>query len=430
MKRFLAVPNPFLSPSRTLIRICLPLVAVILALPAPARALMWQPVGSGVVGTRINQLFVWGDVLVVGGVFSTAGGAPAHNIAVWDGATWSALDDGFDAVNHITEYNGQLVVGGRRPSQTEYGVWAWNGSSWSSLTSQYYQNVMGFQGNLYGTSTFTYGPGMYIGTRLHVFDGTSWTDFASFLPLANNDPYTPQDIGVLGGQLRLYMGSGGDVHSYNGASWTANFAAGLFPTVFGMWNGALVTAGSDMTVPFIKEWTESGWVNHIAGFGEFCADVKALTEHNGLLIAGGIFGGGFDCDVPATGHRVLSFDGVDWTTVGAAMDNSVRDLVVYDGILIAAGGFGASGGVPTSLIAQYTEAPVPVAISRLSARQVDAGVELTWHVAADEAFEGFHVYRSTDMRVSRANGSLIRSLPQTRSLQYSLAGAFALLNVL
>lgn len=56
----------------------------------------WSPLGSGTTlagGQGVNALAVDGDGnLYVGGIFSTAGGVSAKNIAKWDGSAWSALD--------------------------------------------------------------------------------------------------------------------------------------------------------------------------------------------------------------------------------------------------------------------------------------------------------------------------------------------------
>ena len=88
------------------------------------------------------------------------------------------------------------------------------------------------------------------------------------------------------------------------------------------------------------------------------------------------------------------------------MDHDLYALTVYNDKLIAAGRFDEAGGVSTSLIAQLNDAPTPVAISNLVARLYGDGVELAWEIAADEAFDGFHVYRGenggADTQVSAA----------------------------
>ena len=48
-----------------------------------------------------DALAASGTVLYVGGAFGTAGGAPAGNIAKWNGVTWSTL--GSSLFDHTTE---------------------------------------------------------------------------------------------------------------------------------------------------------------------------------------------------------------------------------------------------------------------------------------------------------------------------------------
>lgn len=95
----------------------------------------WSEFGGGVAEGRIEALVVAGGVLYVGGVFAEIGGVPAHNIAAWSGATWSALDDGVPhEVTALGVRRGLVVVG--QSSTTEVPVagvalLAWDGTAWS-----------------------------------------------------------------------------------------------------------------------------------------------------------------------------------------------------------------------------------------------------------------------------------------------------------
>ena len=51
--------------------------------------------------------------LIVGGYFTSAGGAPANYIASWDGNVWSPLGTGVDRYVHaLAVYQGTLLAGG------------------------------------------------------------------------------------------------------------------------------------------------------------------------------------------------------------------------------------------------------------------------------------------------------------------------------
>lgn len=78
----------------------------------------WQPLGGGLAGGLLpmtEELLVLPDGdLVVGGLFSSAGGTPAANLARWDGSTWSSFGTGTNAAVAALTFldDGRLVVGG------------------------------------------------------------------------------------------------------------------------------------------------------------------------------------------------------------------------------------------------------------------------------------------------------------------------------
>lgn len=62
----------------------------------------WAPVGAGMDDGSVNALAVFDDgsgggpKLYASGSFTGSGGSPMKGVAVWDGATWSAVASGFD----------------------------------------------------------------------------------------------------------------------------------------------------------------------------------------------------------------------------------------------------------------------------------------------------------------------------------------------
>ena len=77
--------------------------------------------------------------LIAGGSFGTAGGTPAHNIAQWDGTSWSALGQGVNGkVNALTIYKGNLIAGGEftlAGGVSANYIAQWDGTAWSPLGS-------------------------------------------------------------------------------------------------------------------------------------------------------------------------------------------------------------------------------------------------------------------------------------------------------
>ena len=74
----------------------------------------WEQV-QGLPGTdgTIYALTVYGGRLIAGGYFDVAGDTIAHNIASWDGVSWSAMGSGMnDVVWALAVYEDKLIAGG------------------------------------------------------------------------------------------------------------------------------------------------------------------------------------------------------------------------------------------------------------------------------------------------------------------------------
>jgi hypothetical protein len=90
------------------------------------------------------------------------------------------------------------------------------------------------------------------------------------------------------------------------------------------------------------------------------------------------------------------------------MNQQIRAVAVYNGDVVAAGTFTEVDGIPMSHIARYAGQITPVAISRLTVRSERGGVRLDWEIHADEAFDGFDIYRDSGAgRDVRVNAALI-----------------------
>jgi HYR domain-containing protein/beta-propeller uncharacterized protein DUF5122 len=173
----------------------------------------WSSLGSGAANGTNNEvraLAVFDDgsgpVLYAGGVFSTAGGAPALNVARWNGTSWAPLVNGtgnvVSALAAFDDGNGPaLYVGGQFSNASGVpasGIARWDGASWAALGNG--------QGG--GVSALLVlddggGPALVAGGSLldmggvpakHLarWDGTSWSPFGngtnnSVLALASLD---------------------------------------------------------------------------------------------------------------------------------------------------------------------------------------------------------------------------------------------------
>ena len=62
---------------------------------------------------RVRAFTVYVNELIVGGQFTTAGGAASNYIASWDGTNWSTMGTGLNNFVHALHvYNNRLIVGG------------------------------------------------------------------------------------------------------------------------------------------------------------------------------------------------------------------------------------------------------------------------------------------------------------------------------
>ena len=156
----------------------------------------WSSLGSGLLGgpgtTAVNAMTVYDDgggpALFVAGDFSSAGGAPAHRIAKWDGSGWSPLGNGVGhTVYALTVHEGCLYAGGlfsSAGSSVAENVARWDGSSWTALGS----GIGGLPAVVYALTTHDdgSGPALYVGglfssagglavRNLAKWDGASWS---------------------------------------------------------------------------------------------------------------------------------------------------------------------------------------------------------------------------------------------------------------
>ncbi|MCC6320959.1 MAG: hypothetical protein IT438_05915 [Phycisphaerales bacterium] len=80
-----------------------------------------------------NVVRVFGEDLIVAGIFTTAGGVPCTNIAAWNGQSWRALGTGVAAqAIDLAEYRGRLVAFSGSSSNAG-NIRQWDGVSWTYM---------------------------------------------------------------------------------------------------------------------------------------------------------------------------------------------------------------------------------------------------------------------------------------------------------
>ena len=198
----------------------------------------WSPVGNGIGGDTpfVNALTVDASGnLYAGGTFTTAGVATVNNVAKWDGESWVALQDGLNnTVNALTvDTSGNVYAGGSFTGTfgdtilfNYVAKWNVSTSSWVSLDNVMNNNILALAIDSSGI--------LYAGGNFTT-DGGSPGNYVAKCNTSTNS------WSSLGGSLnnRVYslaVDSSGNL--YVGGSFTYNFDETIVLNYTAKWNGS------------------------------------------------------------------------------------------------------------------------------------------------------------------------------------------------
>jgi hypothetical protein len=273
----------------------------------------WRPLGSGMRGEGTNTgsvmaLTVYNGDLIASGNFVTAGGVAANSIARWSGdiatGSWQPLGAGLGGgsanVNAMSVYGTSLVVGGgfvTAGGLTNVGnIALWDGTTWQAMNNGFNQFVYAiapYNGRLYACGSFS---GAVNGNGLNGIG--SWTAPGPWIAPGPNQGFVGFAMTIYDGELVMggYAGNNGVIRKWNGSTWSdlgAGIPGGVNAlTVYDDGSGPnLIAAGIFTTAGGapanrIARWNGSAWAPMAAGFP---VDVNAVTVYNGVLVAAGIF---------------------------------------------------------------------------------------------------------------------------------------------
>jgi hypothetical protein len=356
---------------------------------------VWQNLGSGTVGGsfsgRVSALTVFNNELIVGGGFTAAGGLAADCIARWNGATWNILGSGMampgntPRVQCLTVFEGLLYAGGLFTSAggtSANNIAKWNGSAWSKLG-------LSFGGN--GTD------GLVRCFLIHDFEGTLGEQLVlggsfSSVSIGSVTFNTPAVARWSGGTWGV-LGPGIPGATVGGlANDSFGFiAGGFFP---GPFNSIAFWDDSQAQWEPLEGGIESGSVqcmlnydhrfagDHIMLGGAFQGvgglDVNNLAEVNSVqleflpfdlgffpfafanvgsrLIAGGY---GSQSANPNPIDNIMAWDGVQLSPLGSGLNGyasamAVRAESASITSLAVGGAFSIAGGLPANNVALWT----------------------------------------------------------------------------
>jgi hypothetical protein len=338
----------------------------------------WSALGSGIVGAPWGPygyaLATSGSDLYVGGIFTTAGGNPATNIAKWNGSSWSALGSGMnDRVRALAVSGGDVYAGGYFTNAG--GVMAnriakWNGSSWSALglgMNSRVSTLVVSGSDLYAGGDFTTAGGIAT-TNMAKWNGSTWSALPSPVHSVNaptrggsvNGLTVSGDDLYAGGDVTFDLGPstssfGTYIAKWNGSSWSA-----LEPGIRYAWDpyddphvNALAVSGTNIyaggeflnaggvTAHCIAQWNGTHW----SGLAPTYRSLTALTVSGRDVFGAGVF-------AAADGrqfNRVARWNGTEWSALGSEFkkDNAYEPVVaalsVLGGDLYAGGSFTNAG---------------------------------------------------------------------------------------
>ena len=290
----------------------------------------WSPVGLGLVSsdpylTSVSSLCVYNGELYAAGIFDTAGGIAAKNIAKWNGISWSAV--GTVSANSITSlsvYNGELYVAAFFPSINgiEASIAKWNGVNWSTVGTGIFSLLTSinclavYNGSLYAGGTYDWG-GVSSYCDIAKWDGTNWS-------LLNSQIGLVYSMAEFNGEL------------YAGGYFTS--AGGVPANQIAKWNGI--------------NWSAVGSGIDLYSDGYWGSSVNTLAVYNGSLYAGGYF---YSAGAVST-TNIAKWDGTNWSGLGLGTDYWVSSFAPTDSGIYVGGWFNYVGNnIIAHKIAKWTD---------------------------------------------------------------------------
>jgi trimeric autotransporter adhesin len=302
----------------------------------------WNAVGAGDwiynsnVYAQIYDLAVHENTLYATGIFTTAAGVAANNIASWDGQQWQAVGGGLNGAGHsLASYDGDLYVGGDFSTAggvAAEGVARWDGAAWHAVGAGLQSNPTGPGDPMSGVGNLIVTPhGLYAGGG---FDRSGAQELRT-LALWDDSQWSAVIPELSGGIFSM------DWH--NGALYAGGALSigGATPTTGALlrWDGTQAQYISSGLTPASAVWTVRSVANELyvtqrekfyrwngasmepfgpgpEQLGRFVRDIVAYD--NTLHIVGSMGCATAACDA----RFVLALDGARWRGLGNGVDTS------------------------------------------------------------------------------------------------------------
>jgi trimeric autotransporter adhesin len=311
-----------------------------------------------------------GTEIYVGGSFTSAGGVPVKNIALWNGQAWSPLGSGVEGTVYSLAFNGtELLVGGEITSaggEAVQNLAVWNPTTriWAPFAGG------GINGPvrtiLIVSATETYFGGSFdraLGTNANNI--VQW-DGSAGLALGDG---TDAQVNVLvydSATTNLYVG--GEFTNADGrsAKYAAKYSAGTWSALGNGLDGSVnaIAVVSTNQVYFGGAFQNAGGfpAQSIARWdGQFWAPLESASRNlsfqsvNALVAIGNelFVGGSFTASGGGSVNNIARWDGANWLALGSGVDGPVSVFALSGTSLYVGGNFTRAGGLISKGFAKW-----------------------------------------------------------------------------
>jgi trimeric autotransporter adhesin len=326
------------------------------SLSAMGPALDFNPHALKFVG---GELFLGGDYRIDPFLFN-------YRLAKWDGNDWiPQIPDTLGGVNALEEFQNDLIVGGYFETiegKVMNGISRKTGDNWLSLgpgegMSDYVAAFTEMDGSLVAGGRFRFA-GQTRVNGVAQWDGQTWHAFGSGMSQSVQSLAFFSDKLIAGGEFTLAEGMPAlHIVEWNGAAWS-QLGAGFDDYVWALevfhdslYAGGKFAKSGNLDVTGIAKWDGQNWT----ALPDLSNPQYAPRAYVNALLNYGtnaalIVGGDFRDAAGISVNHVARWDGTSWSAMGEGFNNPVEDLCEFQGAVIACGGFTTSGTGPGTVI--------------------------------------------------------------------------------
>ncbi|HNT21988.1 MAG TPA: T9SS type A sorting domain-containing protein [Saprospiraceae bacterium] len=283
-----------------------------------------------------------GSDLYAGGIFSTAGGVPAKNIAKWDGTNWIAIGNAENPVNDLRfDHAGKLLAVGYFNTNDQKGttrIGKWDGSTWTPVAGPKGLGTYISQFQVYGDTIYAWGSFDTLGytlASLARLEGGNWQLLGGLGRAANE--FLPGNVfGVELINNKLYVcGSftkAGDLFPVNVVEWDLQNSKWkllddgganqgihdgnidvLEPAGKGLYAGGSFSVAGSQYTRNIAQWNGNKWESLGTGYNNGIRGtvLSILVDSNDIYV-----GGYFGIAGTSEAFHVAKWDGNSWSPIG------------------------------------------------------------------------------------------------------------------